>query len=407
MSNPAYQNYLTELQNFVNAIGQDSAQDKSDSYSGQRDSNGRPNGIGKMIYADESVYEGQFTHGVRNGSGKSWDSNGKLTGDGVWKNDQIIEGWGILYDENGKYYEGDIKGGKPTGMSVEITSFPVGSDLFIDNKPVGKTPYTGNMIYGSHNIRIEYKGNKTEKIIQLTRGCSANFSLSLGLFTETAFDINLEMVFVEGGTFLMGATDGEGNEKPLHSVTLSDFYIGKFQVTQKQWRAVMGNNPSYFSGCDNHPVENVSWDDVQEFMKRLNQKTEKKYRLLTEAEWEYAARGGKKSKGYTYSGSDNLGDVAWYDGNSGSKTHPVGQKQSNELGLFDMNGNVWEWCSDWLGDYSSEAQTNPKGPSSSSSRVIRGGSWDGYAECCRASNRSTYSPGTRAYHMGFRLFVVP
>lgn len=133
--------------------------------------------------------------------------------------------------------------GKQTGMSVEITSLPVGSDLFIDNKHIGITPYIGNMIYGSHSLRIEYQGNKTEKVIQISHEGTDNFSLAFPHFTETAFDINLEMVFVEGGTFLIGSNDGEAREKPLYSVTLSDFYIGKYQVTQKQWRNVMGNNP--------------------------------------------------------------------------------------------------------------------------------------------------------------------
>ncbi len=454
MSNPAYQNYLIELQNFVNAIGKDSAQDKSDSYSGPRDFNGQPNGYGKMIFSDESVYEGQFLHGlknekgihtwpngdryegewtdnqmtgkgiftwsdgsvyegnlilgVNNGMGKCWDSNGMLTGAGLWENDKIKDGWGVIFDENGIRYEGEIKEGKQTGMSVEITSFPVGSDLFIDNKPLGKTPYTGNMIFGSHNLRIENQGSKTEKVIQLTHGGTDNFSLSLGLFTETVFDINLEMVFVEGGTFQMGSNDGEAREKPVHSVTLSDFYIGKYEVTQKQWRVVMGNNPSYFSGCDNHPVEQVSWDDVQEFIKRLNQKTGNNYRLPTEAEWEYAARGGNKSNEYIYSGSNSVGDVAWYNGNSGLKTHPVGQKQSNELGLSDMSGNVFEWCSDWWSEYyQSSATSNPKGPSSGSDRVFRGGSWGIGAQYCRTSIRRSCLPEGRSDFLGFRLVLVP
>ena len=214
---------------------------------------------------------------------------------------------------------------------------------------------------------------------------------------------HIEMIFVQGGTFTMGSNNGYDGGKPLHSVTVSDFYIGKTEVTQKQWRDVMGNNPSYFKNCDNCPVEQVSWDDLQGFIQKLNQKTGNTYRLPTEAEWEYAARGGNKSKGYTYSGSNSLGDVAWFEDNSGSKTHPVAHLQPNELGVYDMTGNVWEWCSDWYGDYSSFAQTNPKGPSTGSSRVFRGGSWSGNLRNCRAADRNDNPPGHRNYFIGFRL----
>ena len=214
------------------------------------------------------------------------------------------------------------------------------------------------------------------------------------------------MVFVEGGTFTMGATseqgsDADSDEKPAHSVTLSDYYIGKYEVTQAQWKAVMGNNPSYFKG-DNLPVEEVSWNDCQTFVTKLNQLTGRKFRLPTEAEWEYAARGGNKSKGYKYSGSNIIDDVAWYDGNSDDKTHPVASKQANELGLYDMSGNVWEWCQDWYGSYSSSAQTNPTGSTSGSDRVLRGGSWSRGATGCRVSNR--YSRSLTYWNsIGFRL----
>ena len=219
-----------------------------------------------------------------------------------------------------------------------------------------------------------------------------------------------DMVFVAGGTFTMGATaeqgsDADSDEKPTHSVTVSDFYIGKYEVTQAQWRAVMGSNPSNFTG-DNNPVEKVSWDDIQEFIKKLNAQTGKRFRLPTEAEWEYAARGGNQSKGYKYSGSNSISDVAWYDDNSSSKTHPVGQKTPNELGIYDMSGNVCEWCQDWYGDYSSDAQTNPTGPSSGSLRVLRGGGWHGSARLCRVSNRSNLNPDRRIYHNGFRLVCL-
>jgi formylglycine-generating enzyme required for sulfatase activity len=210
---------------------------------------------------------------------------------------------------------------------------------------------------------------------------------------------------------MMGCTGEQGgecdsDEKPAHSVTVSDFYIGKYEVTQKQWVQVMGSNPSKFRG-DDLPVEMVSWDDVQKFIRKLNQQTGKKYRLPTEAEWEYAARGGNKSRGYKYSGSNNIGDVAWYEGNSGDKTNDVGTKSPNELGIYDMSGNVWEWVSDWYGKYSEGAQTNPAGPSSGSDRVFRGGGWYYDAESCRVSIRGNDYPDYRSYNIGFRLVLSP
>jgi len=216
-----------------------------------------------------------------------------------------------------------------------------------------------------------------------------------------------EMIRVEGGTFQMGCTSEQGsdcwdNEMPVHNVTVSSFYIGKYPVTQAQWQAVMGENPSYFRG-ENLPVEQVSWNDAQEFFNRLNAATGKKYRLPTEAEWEYAARGGNKSQGYKYSGSNSIGNVAWYWDNSGNTSHAVGTKQTNELGIYDMSGNVWEWCQDRYDSYSSSAQTNPTGPSSGSSRVIRGGSWGSVAPYCRVSDRNSDIPAYRGYSSGFRV----
>ena len=213
------------------------------------------------------------------------------------------------------------------------------------------------------------------------------------------------MVYVQGGTFTMGASNDEeayADEKPAHKVTLSSFYICKYEVTQSLWEAVMGCNPSKFKG-DNLPVERVSWDDCQQFISKLNALTGQHYRLPTEAEWEFAARGGNSSRGYKYSGSSTLSDVAWYDDNSGNKTHPVGTKSPNELGLYDMTGNVCEWCSDWYGDYNSSAQTNPAGPSRGTYRVYRGGSWNFIAGGCRASCRGSNTPGNRSGNLGLRL----
>ena len=220
--------------------------------------------------------------------------------------------------------------------------------------------------------------------------------------------VEFKMIKVEGGTFSMGATseqgsDADDDEKPAHSVTLSDYYIGETEVTQELWEAVMGSNPSYFEGDNQRPVENVSWNDCQKFIKKLNRLTGKEFRLPTEAEWEYAARGGKYSRGYKYSGSNNADEVAWYDSNSGSKTHPVKTKKDNELGLYDMSGNVWEWCNDWWGCYQSNSQTNPTGPSEGESRVLRGGGWCYFDMGVRVSRRDYLTPGYRHIIIGLRL----
>ena len=227
--------------------------------------------------------------------------------------------------------------------------------------------------------------------------------------TFTVNGVSFDMIAVEGGTFTMGATaeqasDAYSDEKPTHQVTLSSYYIGKTEVTQELWQAVMGSNPSGFSGA-NLPVEKVSWEDCQIFIAILNELTGKYFRLPTEAEWEYAARGGSKSQGYKYSGSNTVDDVAWYPSNSSSKTHPVATKAPNELGIYDMSGNVLEWCSDWYSSsyYSSSSQYNPTGPASGSRRVYRGGSWGSSARLCRISYRDYNGPSYRFYNLGLRL----
>lgn len=237
---------------------------------------------------------------------------------------------------------------------------------------------------------------------------SGSTSSTVSLSTELNKLIN-NMVYVSGGTFTMGGTSEQGSdayddEKPTHSVTLSSYYICKYEVTQALWRAVMGSNPSNFKG-DNLPVENVSWNDCQTFINRLNSYTGRNFRLPTEAEWEFAARGGNYSRHYKYSGSNYISDVAWYDGNSGNRTHPIGTKQANELGLYDMSGNVYEWCSDWYGSYSSYSQNDPTGPNSGSYRVIRGGSWCNFARYCRSSDRNGSTPGYRNRVFGLRLVL--
>ena len=220
--------------------------------------------------------------------------------------------------------------------------------------------------------------------------------------------VEFEMVYVEGGMFRMGATEEQWedalyNEKPVHRVSLSSYLIGKHEVTQGLWREVMGSNPSFNKAGDDYPVENVSWLDCQAFVAKLNARTGMTFRLPTEAEWEYAARGGKKSEGYKYAGSDELDEVGWHEGNSGNRTHPVGKKKPNELGLHDMSGNVWEWCQDWYGEYEDEAQTNPTGPQSGGIRVFRGGSVWVIARSCRVSRRRSLDPGSRFVDLGLRL----
>ena len=231
---------------------------------------------------------------------------------------------------------------------------------------------------------------------------SGSTSSTVSLSAELNKLIN-NMVYVSGGTFIMGG-DESSDQTPTHSVTLSSYYICKYEVTQALWRAVMGSNPSKFKG-DNLPVEQVSWNDCQTFINRLNNYTGRNFRLPTEAEWEFAARGGNYSRHYKYSGSNYISDVAWYCDNSGNRTHPVGTKQANELGLYDMSGNVWEWCSDRYGSYSSYSQSNPTGATSGFGRVERGGNWCGLARYCCSSHRSYYAPGNSFDGLGLRLVL--
>jgi formylglycine-generating enzyme required for sulfatase activity len=227
----------------------------------------------------------------------------------------------------------------------------------------------------------------------------------------TDAETGMEFVLVKGGCYQMGDTFGDGyeNEKPAHEVCLDDFYISKFKVTQGQWKTVLGNNPSHFKNCgDNCPVENISWNDAQEFIRTLNQRTGKKYRLLTEAEWEYAARsGGRKEKWAGTSSESELGDYAWYSRNSGGQTHPVGQKKPNGIGIYDMSGNVWEWVQDtYSGNaYSSHSRNNPLYRGSGAGHVFRGGSWYYHPRGVRTTFRNHRSPLIiiRHHNVGLRL----
>lgn len=298
-----------------------------------------------------------------------------------------------------------------TGREIAISTYKNGDKIYVDGNYVGVSPLNATMSLGEHNVKAVRDGKETSKkiIVAQTGGdTSVKLSFELENKTFTVNGVSFEMIAVKSGTFTMGGTteqgsDAESDEKPTHSVTLSDYYMGKFEVTQELWQAVMGSNPSSFKG-NNLPVESVSWNDVQEFITKLNQKTGANFRLPTEAEWEYAARGGNKSKGYKYSGSNNINDVAWYTSTTNdSGTKPVGTKTPNELGIYDMSGNVYEWCHDWHGGYSSGSQTNPTGPSSGPLRVGRGGSWGGNAKYCRVSYRDYNTPDYGSSLLGFRL----
>ena len=242
-------------------------------------------------------------------------------------------------------------------------------------------------------------------------------------FTETAWDINMKMIWVEGGDFLMGCTSEQSNcdsdEQNVRRVIVDGFYIGMLEVTQSQWEKVVGTSISqqrnkkgsdyslYGVGPD-YPMYYVSWDEAMEFCRLLSNKTGRTYTLPTEAQWEYAARGGNKNEGAKYAGSNMIDAVAWYTDNSGGSTHIVGSKRANALGIYDMSGNVWEWCKDWYASsYVSYDTNNPVGPSSGSDRVNRGGGWNNGASYCRVASRNYYSPGFRYGGFGFRVVCLP
>ena len=301
------------------------------------------------------------------------------------------------------------------------------SDCFGDYSSADQTNPTGPTSGSYRVIRggSWFYAQSYSRVSMRTRALPDDYGYILGLrlalplplpFDEnptfTVNGVSFEMVTVVGDNFTMGGTKEQGSdvfddEIPAHRVALSSYYIGKTEVTQELWQAVMGSNPSYFSGT-NLPVEQVSWEDCQTFISKLNVLTGKKFRLPTEAEWEYAARGGNKSQGYKYSGSNTLDDVAWYKANSGKTTHPVATKAPNELGIYDMSGNVIEWCSDWYSGiyYSSSEQTNPTGPENGADRVHRGGYWGYISKYCRVSDRGGSSPGSAAASLGLRLVLT-
>lgn len=220
-------------------------------------------------------------------------------------------------------------------------------------------------------------------------------------YTEKTLDLNIEMIAVKGGSFIMGGSDDKESGELRHKVTLSDFYIGKFEVTQDQWEKIMKSNPALNNDCKDCPIINVSFADVQEFIKKLNMVTKKKYSLPTEAQWEFAARGGTQSNGFEYSGSNDPEQVAWTLDNSENRPHRVGRKFPNELGIFDMSGNVKEWCSDWYEDYTGKEEINPVGPANGDEHVLRGGGFGRYSQASEVTFRTGGDEASN--FVGFRI----
>ena len=310
----------------------------------------------------------------------------------------------------------------PITGSLSVTSRPLGAKIKIDGKDYGQTPknITGLLI-GKHTVELSGSGNRSSKqnveiqesqtaIIDIElaqRGIYATVDGDAQVFTVTGHGktVSFKMIKVKADTFQMGSDSGDDYERPVHQVTLTeDYFMGETEVTNALWYAVMGKIPSKRNKGDSIPVEYVNYKDCLKFLEHLNKLVKQRFRLPTEAEWEYVARGGHKmtTPNYIYAGSNTLGDVAWYD-NSGNEAHEVKTKKANELGLYDMSGNVWEWCADWYGSYNSGSQTNPTGPTSGSFRVIRGGSWGDDAGGCRVADRFYVTPSNRYNILGFRL----
>jgi formylglycine-generating enzyme required for sulfatase activity len=307
---------------------------------------------------------------------------------------------------------------QPIYGSLSVEVLPDFADIYIDGQKVGQTPKLISKIpIGDHKVEVRAEGkDPMEQTVTIREGAMSSVAGELKEETlknqdELVFNVNgvkFTMKRVEGGTFTMGATpeqgsDAESDEKPAHQVTLDSYYIGVTEVTQALWQAVMGSNPSYTKG-NSLPVDNVSWDDCQQFIQKLNRLTGQTLSLPTEAQWEFAARGGNLSRGYKYSGSNDLSSVAWY-GNPNSHAHPVAQSQPNELGLYDMSGNVYEWCSDRYDSYFSSFPHKLVGSSYGSDRVCRGGCWRSVAQNCRVSFRSRHKPYTRDSILGLRLVL--
>jgi formylglycine-generating enzyme required for sulfatase activity len=292
-----------------------------------------------------------------------------------------------------------------------------------------------NMVVNSYNKQA-IQLNSSQQVVSVAQEIASKLSdktiaeqqhgdgSSTQDFTETAYGVNMKMIWVEGGEFLMGCTSEQGNdcaddEENVRRVTVDGFYIGMLEVTQAQWEKVMGTsvyqqrnkaNPdwSIYGIGDDYPMYYVSWEEAMEFCRQLSAKTGRNYTLPTEAQWEYAARGGSKNDRTKYAGSNYISDVAWYNGNSYSSTHKVGSKRANALGIYDMSGNVWEYCKDWgVSPYSSYDTNNPTGPSSGVLRIRRGGSWYEEASISRVANRGSTHGDLRSNDDGFRVVLLP
>ncbi len=361
---------------------------------------------------------------------------------------------GLIYSEGENVQIADERVRTPSFLeeaakygSIKVSVVEAGT-VYIDGVRMGelsanRSATMSDITTGSHQLEIRYGSNTERKTITVSENGIANASFS-GVDSSTVVMGNRDSssvtgtgdnyVFIRGGTFKMGSTNlkvflssAENDEKPAHSVTVSSFYMSKYEVTQKEYKSIIDRDPSDIGRGigDKYPVNNIDWYEAVEYCNALSKKegltpvysgsgmsmrcnfNANGYRLPTEAEWEYAARGGNSSKGYTYAGSNTIGNVAWYKDNSGSETHPVGTKQPNELGLYDMSGNVSEWCWDWYGNYSSSSQNDPSGASSDSSRVDRGGSWGHDASFSRSANRNRFIPVGRISILGFRVVRRP
>lgn len=338
--------------------------------------------------------------------------------------------------EMGDYDTDTVYLNSPTPMygKLRLKTNPNQCEVFIDGKHIGRSPNVfDGILVGHHKLEVKANGYESiEEQVTITEGETTKKEIELKKGSNTVpvqqsqqaydgsirtFDVNgvkFTMILIEGGMFSMGASEEHGkgakDEYPVHPVILSDFFLGETEVNQNLWEAVMANNPSYFKEDGNLPVEQVSWNDCQEFIRKLNEKCKdqldgKHFALPTEAQWEYAARGGRKNQGSKYgNGSNNVNDM-WYDGNSDNKTHEVGSLYTNSCGLRNMSGNISEWCQDWYEVYDSGEQDNPTGPSEVAKprRVVRGGSWRSQPRYCEVSSRSKYPPNRRDYVIGLRL----
>lgn len=310
-------------------------------------------------------------------------------------------------------------GVEPFSIKISVDSNPTGAEILVDSVSRGITPWQGFVKMGKREVILRSSGAVIRTTLDISLQGKKEWvfvfpdsDFSDKNFTETVNRVFIEMVAVKGAAFTMGCTDDEINdecdnkEKPAHEVTVSSFYISKYPVTQKQWISIMGFDGSRNLYCEECPVENVSWYDAMIFIDKLNELTGKNYSLPTEAQWEFAARGGINRKNRKYAGSNNLDLVAWYKENSDG-TRPVGQKQPNEMGIYDMSGNVYEWCLDYYAPYSFGIRSNPTGPETGEFKVLRGGSWNTFAGSCRVSNRFFSKPDLRHHHFGFRLVLNP